>query len=104
MQGADLIIVDDYPAGYPQLAAFITSDDNFSMYRKFDRPCNRLLLDLQSQITALVSRLDELDRSDHGCTTAYRLQTIRHEEGWDDEQRIIITKLQEKLPIYCNPQ
>jgi hypothetical protein len=73
------------------------------MYRKFDRPCNRLLLDLQSQITALVSRLDKLDRSDHGCTTAYRLQTIRHEEGWDDEQRVIITKLQEKLPIYCNP-
>ncbi|PMD32017.1 hypothetical protein L207DRAFT_471355 [Hyaloscypha variabilis F] len=93
--------VDNYPEGYPQLAAFMASDDNLSIYRKFERPCNRVLLDLQSQITALVNRLDELDRLDKSSsTTSYRLQSIKHEEGWDDEQRKLITELQERLSTY----
>jgi hypothetical protein len=94
--------VEDYPAGYPQLAAFIASDDNYSIFRKFDRASNRVLLHLQSEIAALDKGLDEMDRSDHGSATAYRLRSIRHEEGWDDGQRKLISKLQEKLPIYCD--
>ncbi|PMD60011.1 uncharacterized protein K444DRAFT_589725 [Hyaloscypha bicolor E] len=92
--------VDDYPEGYPQLAALITSDDNFCIYRKFDRASNRVLLHLQSEIAALDNGLNQMDRADDGSTTAYRLRSTRHEEGWDGEQRKTITKLQDKLPIY----
>jgi hypothetical protein len=100
---ADLNIVEDHPAGYPQLAAFIASDDNFCMYRKFDRASSRVLLHLQSEIAALDNGLNQMDRTDDGSVTAYRLRSIRHKEGWDDEQRKLITKLQERLPIYCEP-
>ncbi|KAE9363026.1 hypothetical protein N431DRAFT_357224 [Stipitochalara longipes BDJ] len=92
--------VDDYPAGYPQLAAFIASHDNFCIFRKFDRASNRVLLHLQSEIAALNDSLDEMDKSDNGSATAYRLQSVRHEEGWDESQRRIIMQLQEKIPIY----
>jgi hypothetical protein len=83
------------------LAALITSDDNFCIYRKFDRASNRVLLHLQSEIAALDNGLNQMDRADDGSATAYRLRSTRHEEGWDDEQRKTITKLQDKLPIYC---
>jgi hypothetical protein len=64
-----------------------------------------VLLHLQSEIAALDENLTELDRSDasEGSATAYRLKSIRHDEGWDEEQKKIIMQLQEKLPIYCNP-
>ena len=95
-------VVEDYPEGYPQLAAFIASADNFSIFRKFDRASNRVLLHLQSEIAALDKGLDEMDQADERSTTAYRLRSIRHEEGWDNGQRKLISQLQEKLPIYCD--
>ena len=85
------------------MAAFIASDDNFCIFRKFDRANSRVLLHLQSEIAVLNASLDEIDRFDIGSTTAYRLQSIKHEEGWDEEQRRVIMKLQEKLSIYCRP-
>jgi hypothetical protein len=72
------------------------------MYRKFDRANNRVLLHLQSEIAVLNNGLDQMDQSDQGSATAYRLRSTRHEESWDEGQRKLIMKLQEKLLIYCN--
>jgi Family of unknown function (DUF6594) len=72
------------------------------MYRKFDRASNRVLLHLQSEIAALNNGLDQMDRSDKGSATAYRLRSTRHEESWDEEQKKLIMKLQEKLVVYCS--
>ncbi|KAF8851979.1 hypothetical protein BDZ45DRAFT_730490 [Acephala macrosclerotiorum] len=94
--------VNDYPEGYPQLAALVSSDDTFAIFRKFGRTSSRVLLHLQSEIATLEEKLSDLDRTDADgdSPTAYRLKSTRHKEGWDTKQRDIIHQLQEKFAIY----
>ncbi|PSN67486.1 hypothetical protein BS50DRAFT_600854 [Corynespora cassiicola Philippines] len=50
------------PMGYPRLAAFNASEQNFMLYRSFNYVHSRLLLNLQTSIQALEAELDEIDR------------------------------------------
>lgn len=50
------------PEGYPRLAAFNASEQNFMLYRGFSCIHARLLLNLQTDIQLLESELDSLDR------------------------------------------
>jgi len=56
--------VEEYPNGYPRLAAFMSSEHNFSVYRGFDCLHSRVLLNLQDQIVELERDLDEKDQLD----------------------------------------
>lgn len=53
------------PNGFPRLAAFQSSEPNFSLYRSFSYLHSRVLLDLQDEITCLEKELDEIDWDDH---------------------------------------
>ena len=57
-------VVEDYPAGYPQLAAYINYDINTKLFRRFSSLRTRLLLNHQTSLTSLEKRLLELDRHD----------------------------------------
>jgi hypothetical protein len=98
-----LVIVDNYPEGYPQLAAFMNSDESFAIFRKFGQTNCRVMIHLQSEIAALEKELEELDRSDarDGSSTSYRLVSTEHRAGWDTRQKDILQQLEEKLPVYC---
>jgi hypothetical protein len=85
--------VENFPEGYPQLAAFLNSDDSFAIFRKFSRTNTRILLHLQAEIQALEMELDLLDREDG--------KTSGHKKGWDTKQQGLVGKLQEKMVIYC---
>ena len=50
--------------GYASLANFIASDKELAVYRRFDRPAARCLLQLQSRIQYLQEQLDTIDRSE----------------------------------------
>lgn len=50
--------------GIPALSAFISSDSDALIFRKFSRLGARNLLNLQSRLNELESRLDELDEKD----------------------------------------
>jgi len=54
--------VDDFEDGYPKLATFHNSSENFSIYRRFGYLQSRLLLDKQDELRVLEARLDEYDR------------------------------------------
>jgi hypothetical protein len=56
--------VESCPPGYPHLAAFLSSDENFSLYRRFSYLSARLLLHKQDTLRALEAKLDALDRRD----------------------------------------
>lgn len=56
--------MEDCPNGYPRLAAFNASEQNFMLYRGFSCVHARLLLKMQADIQMLESELDALDR-DH---------------------------------------
>lgn len=63
-----------YPNGYSSLAAFIASDRELSVYRKFRRISSRNLLYLQSELRILENELDRLDQEDLNSDTG----SIRH--------------------------
>ena len=57
--------MEDCPLGYPKLAAYIDSDDNFMIFRRFGFLYSRVLLNKQDQIRELESRLDDIDKKDY---------------------------------------
>jgi len=56
--------IDNHPEGYPQLAAFINSDENFSMCRRFGFLHQRVLLYRQDELRDLEDQLVRLDDED----------------------------------------
>ena len=55
-------IVDHIQKGYPNLAAFQDSSENFMLYRRFGYLQSRILLDKQDELRRLEERLDAFDR------------------------------------------
>jgi hypothetical protein len=54
-------LVHQGPNGYPRLATFLDSDDNFMIYRRFGFLQSRLLLEKQDSLRLLEQELDFLD-------------------------------------------
>ena len=100
--GQFLVAVEDYPLGWPRLAAFLNSDDNFTIFRKFGQSHCRVLVQLQAEITALEQDLLELDRSDsrEGSGTLYRLKRVNYLQGEDMVQKDKLEQLRKKLIDY----
>ena len=67
-------LVESCPLGYPRLAAFNASEQNFMLYRGFSYVHARLLLDLQTGIQVLERELDEFDNEDNTDEQRLRLQ------------------------------
>ena len=57
-------IVEDYPHGYPRLAAFMNSNNNFTMFRRFGTLHIRNLLHLQAELSVLEQKLKDLDNAE----------------------------------------
>ncbi|KAF2230438.1 hypothetical protein EV356DRAFT_536371 [Viridothelium virens] len=56
--------LEECPRGYPNAAAFLDSDENFMIYRRFGYLQSRLLLDKQDELRKLENKLDRLDTVD----------------------------------------
>lgn len=52
----------DSPKGYPSVATFLDSDENFMIYRRFGFVQARLLLEKQDDLRKLELKLDRYDR------------------------------------------
>lgn len=52
----------DSPTGYPSVATFLDSDENFGVYRRFGFVQTRLLLEKQDDLRKLELKLDRYDR------------------------------------------
>jgi hypothetical protein len=70
-----LITVEQCPNGYPRLAAFNASEQNFMLYRGFSCVHARLLLNMQAGIQMLEAELDSLDRDHLAFEEDTRLQS-----------------------------
>jgi hypothetical protein len=53
--------VEDFPDGYPRLAAFVASEQKMMQFRGFRMIRTRLLLHLQTDIQRLDTELNRLD-------------------------------------------
>lgn len=55
--------VQDYALGYPNLAVFKSSSDDYAVYRRFGYLQSRLLLDKQDDLRIFEQKLEEYDRA-----------------------------------------
>ena len=99
--------VEECPKGYPRLAAFLSSETSFSLYRGFSYARSRVLLDLQAQITQLERELDRLDcfdsqNGDGGQRRLHSRATDINKPRVDGERprKEVLRDLQEKLGEY----
>lgn len=56
--------MEECPDGFPRLACFLDSDENFMMYRRFGYLHARILLNKQDEIKEIERELDEMDEDD----------------------------------------
>ncbi|KAH8599301.1 hypothetical protein B0O99DRAFT_591162 [Bisporella sp. PMI_857] len=93
---------EQYPDGWPRIAAFLESCDTFGIYRRFGQCHSRLLLTYQADITDIEQQISNLDKSDEegGESTNWRLKNRFHEEGLDTVKRDLLVELEQKLLAY----
>lgn len=100
--------MEETPAGFPRLAAFQSSEGNFSLYRSFSYLHARILLDLQDEIRCLEEELDELDLTDE-MEDPSRLQSrdfdLRNAGSEDNPRtrRVVLREIRIKLLEYGTP-
>lgn len=93
------------PEGYPQLAKFINSHDNFAVFRRFGELSARTLLQLQVDLTDLETRLRELDNKDAADPVMVnRLNGYEDFDEWNNDQRVLHSEIRGKLCEYCEFQ
>lgn len=95
------MVVEDHPRGYPRLAAFIDSDVDGRIYRRFGYLRNYLLLHRQDEISVLEQEMNALDKK-HENDDPYRLCSRRYDE--EDPQKMqrkeLMSRLNEMLKEY----
>jgi hypothetical protein len=93
---------EEYPRGFPQLAAFISSDNDFAVFRGFKYCHYRILLELEVEITEMERALWDLDKADEANPDmTYRLRgMLPHEDGWDTGRIELMASLKEKIKEY----
>lgn len=86
--------VESVPRGYPRLAAFLDSDEAFSIFRRFGYVSSRLLLEKQDDMRRLEEELMRIDENDR--QTYSRWLVTREEEG----RRDVLIQLEAKYHEY----
>ncbi|KAF2252397.1 hypothetical protein BU26DRAFT_256403 [Trematosphaeria pertusa] len=97
--------LENTPNGFPRLAAFQSSEANFSLYRSFSYLHSRVLLDLQDEITTLEKELDEIDWDDFDDEPdRLRSRDIdvakASQDGNARNRRVILREIKDKLMEY----
>ena len=87
------------PDGYPKLGAFLDSDDNFMIYRRFGYLQSRLLLEKQDDLRKLEEALDRLDTSDTKGEGKEDFLSIRRNFG--EERNKLLADIEKTWLQYC---
>ena len=97
------LIVDDHPKGYPQLAAFVNSDENFLIARKYGFLRSRVLLYRQDELSVLERDLIKLDADDEE-KREFALHSRKRDEETDKDpvysRKVLMQKIDDKLKEY----
>jgi hypothetical protein len=89
------LTVDLFTRGYPNLAAFQDSSENFMLYRRFGYLQARILLDKQDELRRLEEELDTYD-SNHPLLLTTR--SLTDEEAAPRNE--LLTKIEQALGAY----
>ncbi|MCJ1389543.1 hypothetical protein MMC18_002400 [Xylographa bjoerkii] len=102
----DFVTVESYPLGFPKAAAFLNSDDQFMVYRRFGVLFSRLLLRKQDELVELEERLSDMDDIDN-CkeeTKQYLrdrdADDRRESKPWNESRTEVLDKIEQKALEY----
>jgi len=96
--------VELYPEGFPRIAAYIDSDVDTALFRRFGRMHARILLYREVELNDLERRLDELDKADNSKEeTEWRIgHGIHYDDSKQNEARkALVGDIEGKLKTYC---
>jgi hypothetical protein len=96
--------VEECPRGYPRLAAFLDSDPNFMLFRRFGFLHARVLLNKQDELRVLEKQLDQVDgedeRENHKLLEC-RVRDARHQPcGGKKGRQALLQDIEKKLTEY----
>ncbi|KAM0798368.1 hypothetical protein BDR22DRAFT_809198 [Usnea florida] len=95
LTAADISVLEDYPQGYPRLAAFLALDRDFTVFKRFDYLHMRSLLEQQDELAELQERLERCDDAD-----PIRLGLSSRRQDENAERRDLLRQVQAKLQEY----
>lgn len=93
--------VEQCPEGYPRLAAFIDSDENFMLYRRFGFLQTRLLLNKQDELRELEKDLDRLDKYDEMNNPGI-LRSRERDWAEKGKRKALLQDIAKTFKEYCN--
>lgn len=96
---SDIGVVEHCPEGYPRLAAFLDSDENFMLYRRFGFLQARLLLNKQDELRELEKDLDRLDKVDQAKDPSL-LKSREKDDAVDGRRKKLLYDVEEKFKEY----
>jgi hypothetical protein len=103
--GADIRAVEQCPEGYPRLAAFLDSDENFMLYRRFGFLQARILLYKQDELRELETDLDRMDKIDKKKAPAV-LKSRERDDAENTRRKELLHEIEERFkeygPIHLN--
>ncbi len=98
---AHLCSVHSTPRGYPKLAAFLESDDNFKIYRRFGYLQSRLLIEKQNDLQRLEIKLAGKD-DDAVAADKTALMTRKYYNRDCNADRVaLLAETERKWTEYC---
>ena len=92
---ANIAVLEDYPQGYPRLAAFLALDRDFTVFKRFDYLHMRSLLEQQDELAELQ---ELLHRCDDVEPIPLGLSSRRQDEN--PERRGLLRQVTAKLQVY----
>ena len=95
--------MENHPKGYPRTAAYIDSDVDTALFRRFGILHARILLYMEVELTELEARLAKLDEDDTAEEeTEWKVvNSIHHKNGRkNDDRKALVDELKGKLAVY----
>ncbi|KAE8443151.1 hypothetical protein EG329_002320 [Mollisiaceae sp. DMI_Dod_QoI] len=92
--------LEECAEGYPRLAAFLDSDENFMLYRRFGFLQARILLYKQDELRELEEELDGMDNRD-AKTRARKLKSRERDDAQCEDRKILIAKITRTFNEYA---
>lgn len=92
--------VHHHPQGYPQLACFMNSNNDWTIFRRFSYLSTRVLNHLEVELTDIEKELDAIDRND--AADPIRKRRLRGFEStkWDNAHLEVLARCRTKLCEY----
>lgn len=95
----DKISVNEFTRGFPNMAAYVDSSENFMVFRRYGYLSSRLLLEMQDEMRDFEKQLDEMDRRDvSGDPTM--LMTRNWDESMSRRRNRLLNEIRKKYSEY----